>query len=58
LLVLIKNKTLFGANLIARSPPSTTQKSLIFGGLKEEVPIYISTEGISFPSPLAWGICA
>jgi hypothetical protein len=25
LLVLIKNKTLFGANLIARSPPSTTQ---------------------------------
>jgi hypothetical protein len=25
LLVLIKNKTLFGANLTARSPPSTTQ---------------------------------
>jgi hypothetical protein len=29
---------------------------LIFGGLKEEVPIYIITEGISFPSPVDLGI--
>jgi hypothetical protein len=49
LLVLIKNKTLFGANLIARSPPSTTQslRSL------EEVPIYISTKGIYVSPPFA-----
>jgi hypothetical protein len=29
---------------------------LIFGELKEEIPIYIFTEGISFPHPFAWGI--
>jgi hypothetical protein len=31
---------------------------LIFGESKEEIPIYIFTKGISFPSPFAWGTCA
>jgi hypothetical protein len=48
---------------IAKTPNSidllsSQPKLLIFGGLKEEAPIYIFTKGISFTSPFAWEICA
>jgi hypothetical protein len=48
LLVQLKNKTIFGATPLLDlhlQPP----KVLSFGGSKEEVLIFISTEGILFP---------
>jgi hypothetical protein len=57
LLKLVKKNAIVESHQAYKIFSLTHPKSLIFGELKEEALIYISTEAISFPLLFACGIC-